>query len=325
MPTKTLPDDICTAPVIKSRFPSRIHPALDELHKRTQKMYAHSLEPLVKNKPVTKHGAYVACGGTMAAYIYPDAELQRLKALSDSFVAGVFIDDMMDNSTDLEYVEEVIENYRAAFAGSLRACPEFDFIMDFFTDSRWDHAALELVQPEFNLYLDSTLSQRRIETERRVVTAEEYLTYREGNTYMGVTHLLSGFVYPHLTHELVRVCSLAPETIRLVFKYSGLSVGVSLDMYKLNGKHSEVCEYTNIVKIIQRASSGPCSLSEALCLACNLFHEYEEKMAIELEKIAALSPEVADAIRFMHGGTISWMENMRGSRYSKIIKGNTSI
>ncbi|PHH60552.1 hypothetical protein CDD81_1557 [Ophiocordyceps australis] len=325
MPAKKLLDDTCTAPVVQSRFPCHIHPARDELEKLTQQTYAQSLEHLTKKEAVTKQAFYVACASKFCAYTFPDGDFERLKAISNYFMAGTFVDDLVDNSTDLEYVSEMICNYRAAVAGSLRGHPQFDLILDFFTDSRWNHAALALLQAETNLYLDCTLAVRQIEIERRLVTVEEYLKSRALNAFMGVLQIIAAFALPQLTQELVRVCTLAPESIRLALTYCGASAAVVLDMYKLNGKHSEICEYTNIVKIVQRASRDPCSVPEALDLTCKLFHEYEEKLALQLDEIAVLSPQVADTMRKVHGGTILWLGDMRGKRYSKRMDDDTLV
>lgn len=302
-----------TAPLLQSRFPYRLHPAQADLQEHSQQVYVRSLETRAKHEVVSQQGDHVACAGFYAAYCYPDGDLQRIKDICGFFLQGVLADDLLDNSTDLEYISALIGKYRAAVRGSPHT--DLSLIRDFFINPQWDPAALQLLQAEMNRYLNSILALRRVKIERRSVSVDEYLQSRIINCFMGVMHLITAFTVPNLTEAFLRVSSSKPFTNVLI--YSGVSIAALLDMYKLNGEHAEVCEYTNVVSIMQRASPEPVCLAEAMRRASRLFDEYEGKLAVELERLAGLSTEVAEAMGFVHGGTVEWMARMRGNRYSK--------
>ena len=97
---------------------------------------------------------------------------------------------------------------------------------------------------------------------------------------------------------------------------SGKCVGIALDLYKLNGEHSEVCEYTNVVKIAKRGFDF--NLQAAMQHMVDLFYRYEAEMALALEQAEQSSPGLAQAVRDVQGGTLAWMSGERGGRYSKI-------
>lgn len=309
-----------TAPVLVTQFSSRMrHPAYVQLCEYSKQSCAGSLISVAAAEAVSRHIACTACGGCYAAHIYPDGDFERLKIVADNFSARVLVDNLMDSATDILCVSDMVNKYRATVAGSPVEDERFKLILRLYTNACWDPEALRLIQAETNRYLDCTVELRTIEAEVRAVSVEEYFESRATNSYMGVEHHVIAFAMPELTEDLVRVSVSAPEVFRRALMYSGTSMGVMADLYKINGEHPEICEYTSIINILQRASEVPLSLPEAVGRSVQLFHEYEDKLAVALEEVAAFSPALAKAMECVHAGTVVWLNMMRGDRYARKI------
>lgn len=98
---------------------------------------------------------------------------------------------------------------------------------------------------------------------------------------------------------------------------SGTCVGLLADLYKVNGEHAELCEYTNFVRILQRQAVMPAGLPQAMARSVHLFHDFEDRLAAALEHVAALNPPLARTVEHVHAGTVMWMGSMRGVRYAR--------
>jgi hypothetical protein len=130
-------------------------------------------------------------------------------------------------------------------------------------------------------------------------------------------YLVMLFVMPELAEEFLKFNEHAPDTVRRVFAYCGITMGIVLDLYKMNADHAQVCEYSHIAMIVQRNSPTPITISEAIEKSADIFHEYEKKLGVELDEVAKFNPLLAKAMENVHAGSIVWLEVMRGGRYVK--------
>ncbi|KAL6406083.1 uncharacterized protein AUP68_10645 [Ilyonectria robusta] len=304
-------------PVLATRFSSSSHPETARLFAYSKESCDRSLKELSEPDPVSHNGAFAACGGLYASWVYPGGNMERLKIVADFYSAWVFIDDLIDNTTDMSYVSDLLDTLQARVAGSPQGNQGFDFMHRLFTHTGWHPEALRLTKVEMDRWVECTVALRAIEAEQRAVSVEEYLVYRQTNAAMGMMYLVMAFSMPELTGEFLRFNEASPDVLRRVFSYCGISMGVVLDLYKLNADHAQICEYSHIAKIIERASPTPLSLPEAVDRSMEIFHEYEDKLAIELDQVAAFSPALARAMEKVHAGSIVWLEVMRGGRYVK--------
>ncbi|KAJ4303205.1 hypothetical protein N0V90_002098 [Kalmusia sp. IMI 367209] len=256
--------------------------------------------------------------GSCTAVLYPQGDFDRLPATIDGYMAFLFLDDLIDNSTDMSYITEITSKFMATAAGTPTDDARFFLLSRFFTDKRWDQTNLTETVAEAQRFMDGALALRAIEIEERIITVEEYLDIRVPNTAMGFMFRVIGFAQPELVEDFNKLMAEKPDLWDRVEKPSGKSVGIALDLYKLNGLHAEVCEYTNVVKIWQRESPVPLDLGGAIQFMVDEFYRYEKEMAHALDELAEFSPGLAQAVRDVQGGTLKWMTGERGGRYSKI-------
>ena len=313
-------DVLHDVPVLASRFSSWKHPQTAQLYQYSKDSCDYSLKAVSQHEVVSHNGEFPACGGLYSSWVYPGGDLEKLKVVADFYSAWVFIDDLIDNSTDMSQVSDLIDSVRVRVIGSRQGNQGLDFMHRLFTHDGWHPEMLRLVRDEMDLWFKCTLALREIEAEQRTVSIEEYMTYRQTNAAMGVMYLVMTFAMPEVTEDFLRLNESSPSVIRSIFSYCGRSMGVVLDLYKLNADHAQICEYSHIAKIVQRNSSTPLSLEQAVDRSVELFHEYEDSLRAELDKVASFSPKLAHAMESVHAGSITWLEVMRGGRYVKKLK-----
>ncbi|KAH6885702.1 isoprenoid synthase domain-containing protein [Thelonectria olida] len=306
-----------TVPVLASRFDSWSHPRTKEIFAYSKKSCDKSLREVSENEIVSHNGAFAACGGLYSSWVYPGGNTDRVKVIADFYSAWVFIDDLIDNTTDMAEIRRLLDTLQARVAGASQGHQGLDFMHRMFTHEDWSPEALDLVKLEMDKWVDCTVALRLIEAEQRPVSVDEYLLYRQTNAAMGMMYLVMAFAMPELTEEFLEFNKRAPATLRRVFAYCGITMGIVLDLYKMNADHAQVCEYSHIAMIIQRASPTPITISEAIEKSCEIFHEYEEKLGVELDEVAKFSPLLAKGMENVHAGSIMWLEVMRGGRYVK--------
>ena len=304
-------------PVLISRFPGWSHPQTKQLYGYSKQSCDRSLKEVSEKDIVSHNGMFPACGGLYSSWVYPAGDFELIKVVADFYSAWVFIDDLIDNTTDMSYVSDLLNNTRGWVAGIPQGKPGLDFMHRLFTHQGWHPEALDLTKTEMHLWLDCTMALRKIESDQRVVSVEEYMTYRQTNAAMGVMYLVMTFVMPSVTGEFLQFNKLRPDVVRRIFKYCGRSMGIILDLYKMNADHAQLCEWMHIAHIIQRASPTPISLAQAVDKSVDLFHELEADLAVEYDAVAEFSPALAKAMRDVHSGSIMWLEVMRGARYVK--------
>ncbi|CAM1502200.1 Fc.00g041840.m01.CDS01 [Cosmosporella sp. VM-42] len=311
---------IVDVPVLVSRFPAWCHPQTKNLYGYSKQSCDRSLKSVSEKEVVSHNGMFAACGGLYSAWVYPGGEFEQIKIIADFYSAWVFIDDLIDNTTDMKVVSDLLENTRGWVAGIPQGKPGLDFMHRLFTHQSWHPDALQLTKKEMHLWLDCTRELRKIEADERVVSVEEYMTYRQTNAAMGMMYLVMVFAMPSMAEDFLKFNELRPEVIRNIFKYCGRSMGIVLDLYKMNADHAQLCEWMHIAHIIQRVSPTPITLQQAVDKSGELFHEYEDNLAVEYAAVAEFSPTLAKAMKDVHSGSIMWLKVMRGSRYVKQVE-----
>jgi hypothetical protein len=306
-----------SSPPLSSLFACNKHPKFRECVAYANASYAESLEPVAIVEDSTAH-SQLPMLGSCTAVLYPQGDFDRLPVTIDGYMAFLFLDDLIDNSTDMTYISGIVERFMATCRGIPTDDARFFLLARFMTDKRWDAVNLAETIAEAQRFMDGALALRAIEIEQRLITVEEYLNIRIPNTAMGFMFRVIGFAQPDLTAEFNRLMAENPELWDRVERPSGKSVGIALDLYKVNGMHAEICEYSNVVKIWQRESPVHIELEEAIQFMVDEFYRYEKEMAAAVDELAEFSPGLAQAVRDVQGGTLKWMTGERGGRYSKI-------
>ncbi|KAF2651561.1 hypothetical protein K491DRAFT_719753 [Lophiostoma macrostomum CBS 122681] len=293
-----LKGDQITSPPLSSLCACNKHEKFRECVAYANASYAESLEPIAMVESSTPH-SQLPMLGLCTAFLYPRGDFERLPVTIDGYMAFLFLDDLIDNSTDMRYISEIVVRFMATCKGTPIDDARFFLLARFMTDKRWDPTNLAEAVAEAQRFMDGALALRAIEVEKRTITVEEYLEIR-------------------LTEDFNRLMAENPDLWARVEQPSGRSVGIALDLYKLNGSHAEICEYTNVVKIWQRELSVSLDLSDAIEFMVDEFYRYEKEMADAVDELAKVSPDLAQAVRDVQGGTLKWMTGERGGRYSKI-------
>ncbi|RSL44540.1 hypothetical protein CEP54_014646 [Fusarium duplospermum] len=304
-------------PELVTRFRSWKHPQAAHIFQYSKLSCARSLKEVSEHEVVSRNGEFAACGGLYASWVYPGGNVERLKLVADFYSAWVFLDDLIDNTTDMKYTHDLLDDIRARVVGSRQGHHGLDFMFRLFTHEGWHSELLGLTKAEMDLWLDCTRTLRVMEAEQRIVSVEEYMSYRQTNTAMGMMYLVMLFAMPELNEDFLQLSRSSPDTLRRIFSHCGRSMGVILDLYKLNAPHAQITEYSHIVKMIQHNSNPPLNLQQAVDQSAEVFYEYEGKLAIEFAKVAAFSPGLATAMENVHAGSITWLNMMRGRRYVK--------
>ncbi|KAH7356173.1 hypothetical protein BKA66DRAFT_445987 [Pyrenochaeta sp. MPI-SDFR-AT-0127] len=306
-----------TSPPLTSLFSCNKHEKFRECVAYANASYVESLEPVAIIESSTPH-SQLPMLGSCTAVLYPRGDFDRLLVTIDGYMAFLFLDDLIDNSTDMTYISEIVDRFMATSKGTPNNDARFSLLARFMTDKRWDPTNLAETIDEAQRFMDGALALRAIEIEHRIITVKEYLRIRVPNTAMGFMFRVIGFAHPKLTADFNRLMAEKPDLWNRVEQPSGKSVGIALDLYKLNGSHAEICEYTNVVKIWQRESPVPIDLGEAIKFMVEEFYRYEKEMVDALDELAVFSPGLAQAVRDLQGGTLKWMTGERGGRYAKI-------
>lgn len=306
-------DKSVKAPSVTSLYACNRHPELKRCIAHANESYAKHLEPVTAKERCTPNSKYAKLGaGT--AFLYPNGDWDRLPVTIDGYMAFLFLDDLIDDSTDIDYVKDIARRLLSAANREPTEDKRFSLFSNFFRDPRWDERVLKMVQDDAQRVMDGAMALREIEAKECIVTLEEYLNIRIPNTAMGFMFRAIGFAQPDVAEDLFCLIANEPSLWDRIEQASGKCIGIALDLYKLNGKHSEVCDYTNAVRITQREQNIP--QSEAIERMVAMFYQYEKEMGRAVQELASRSPRLAQAIADVQGGTLAWMTGERGSRYS---------
>ncbi|EXK26432.1 hypothetical protein FOXG_17419 [Fusarium oxysporum f. sp. lycopersici 4287] len=310
-------DDQCEVPELLTRFTSWKHPQTAHIFQYSRLSCDRSLKEVSQNEVISRNGEFAACGGLYGSWVYPGGDAERIKVVADFYSAWVFLDDLIDNSIDMKYTCDVLDDIKARVAGPRQGNQGLDHLFRLWSHEGWNSKLLQLAKAEIDLWLHCTQALRKIEVEQEPVSVEEYLTYRQTNAAMGLMFLIMPFTRPDLADDLLRLRKWSPDTLKNIFSYSGRNMGVILDLYKLNAHHAQITEYSHIAAIVQQNSDTRIDFQQAVDRSAEIFHEYEDKLAVEFAKVATLSPRLAKALEDVHAGSIAWLNLMRGRRYVK--------
>src|ERR1700733_4050175 len=106
-------DVLHEVPVLATRFSSWSHPQTIQLYEYSKQSCDRSLKEVAEHEVVSHNGEYAACGGLYASYIYPAGDFERLKVVADFYSAWAFIDDLVDNTTDIPYIRGLFNDLQA--------------------------------------------------------------------------------------------------------------------------------------------------------------------------------------------------------------------
>jgi hypothetical protein len=175
---------------------------------------------------------------------------------------------------------------------------------------------IEMMQDMLRAYIESTRRIRKIEINKEHVALEEYLNTRVVNTGMPCMHMFIACTDPDVARDMDSVFGV--DAFEKAVFYSGMVIGLVMDLYCLVPKHAELTEYSNVVRIMKRTLPDGTGWQQVVDSCVSSIDEYEEKLKIELEKIARTHPGVARAMEQVHAGSMLWLSEMRGRRYLDI-------
>ena len=198
------------SPPLTSLFPCNTHPNLQECVAYADASYVRDLEPVARKEKSTPHSR-LAKLGSCTAVLYPQGDSDRLPATIDGYMAFLFLDDLIDDSTDLGYVAGITSQFLSVTAGKPTNDQRFLLFSRFFSDARWDRRILALAQDEAERFMKGALALRAIEAQERKITVDEYLDIRVPNTAMGFMFRVIGFAQPELADGLDKLVSGEPD------------------------------------------------------------------------------------------------------------------
>ncbi|MEU6645509.1 terpene synthase family protein [Saccharomonospora sp. NPDC046836] len=248
--------------------------------------------------------------------MYPTGRPELMKMTARMYATWVIVDDIMDNSTSLSSIHDWAGMYRIALEGEPAADARFRAIWELFASESWDSRVLDLAKFSLRKYLEATISIRAIEIQRKSMTVDEYFDLRRWNDAMPAMVYFAAHVDPDLREPLLEIHD--HPAFEQAIKYCGIATGILLDLCNLNRRYQEICQYTNITRIIERAEG--IDFPQAVARTIEYFHEFEDKMAGALDEIGAINPELSTAMKHLQGGTERWLTMMRrvGRRYGKL-------
>ena len=103
-------DVLRDVPVITSRFAGRKHPQTSAVYKYSKESCQRSLKAVSEHEVVSVNGEFAACGGLYCSWVYPGGDFERIKVVADFYSAWVFIDDLIDNPTDMAHIASLIDD-----------------------------------------------------------------------------------------------------------------------------------------------------------------------------------------------------------------------
>jgi hypothetical protein len=304
-------------PEVTTRFPSPLHPDLDEITRDTQQFYDRYVRATLASDHDAHVGSYVDCGGTYVSYIYPTGLPEPMKLVARMYGPWALVDDVIDNSESLPFIRDFAAMFRLTLEGQPVADARFRGIWELFASESWDARVLDLVKDSLHRYMDATIRIRAIEIQRSSVTVDEYLELRRWNDAMPAMCYFGAYVDPALREPLLEARD--HPAFELAVRCTGIATGILLDLCNINRGRQETCRYTNVARIIARSEPG-LPWPRAVARAIDGFHEYEDRMAAALDELGTAYPEVSTLLAHVQGGTVRWLTMMRniGRRYGKL-------
>jgi hypothetical protein len=295
-------------PFLVSDLPAMAHPQMEEVV-NDMKEYFKTDVFNISNQNTQLYGDYIAAGGQYTSYVYPFGNVEKLKAISRYYSYWVVIDDQdFDDSVDLAHIIRTFEGFQAALNEQSVPHKMFRPIAEFCSRTDWTNEAKDIFRREMNRYLENVVKQRTIEIQKREVSLEEYLQCRAFDVAMCVMFSMLWYAQGDMP--------LAPYydgEFEKVLEYSGLSMGLLLDLYTFKSRKKEIKQYAHAIRIIQRVEN--CDEQEAINRGVRLFYEYESELEEEFNRLEEKYPLAVRYFRYLQSGTIKYCNENRKIRY----------
>ena len=98
---------------------------------------------------------------------------------------------------------------------------------------------------------------------------------------------------------------------------SGYRVPILHSRFLINAKRAKVDDWVTAERVVHRRTSDIGSRQEAIDACVSWFHRLEQRLETDLADLSAGYQAVADTLRDVHAGTMTWIEmaRHRGLRY----------
>jgi hypothetical protein len=303
-------------PILRSRFPSpRRHPAHAEIYAHCKAFCDDVLHPLARTKYDIVRGTYPDTGGGYASMAYPAGGVDHAKPMACFFGLWTFIDDLVDACTDVGLVDEILGAFTAAICQRPVDDPEFGLVAAFLGRTDWPPGVHRLCGSALQQYVDATRILRTTQIRREPLGRERYMDLRVPNVASPVMAALTGYVMPELADELCAAARTGPY--RAIVRHSGICWGIALDLALIHVERATIDDWVTVDRVIQRDTTMDDGRQQAIEASVSWFHRLEQHLEADLADLATGHPAVADALRDLHAGTMTWIEmaRHRGLRY----------
>ncbi|EJL71407.1 terpene synthase family protein [Chryseobacterium populi] len=312
-------------PLLESQLPIMIHPQMNAIVDDIKEYYKTDIFN-ISSENARLYGDHMSTGALYSSYIHPLGNIDKVKAVSRYYCYWALMDDQFfDNSVDLDSIIQTFDGFQSA----LNEAPDIEKIFlpisEFCSRTDWTMETKEMFKSEMNRYLESVLKLRTIEVQMKVVSLEEYLSYRAFDVAMNVIYSLAWYIQ----HDMPSSLYYSAE-FEKIFEYSGISIGLLLDLYTLKAKKKEIRNYAHAIRIIQRAEN--CDEEEAINKGVRLFYEYDSKLEEEFNRLEAKYPDAIRYFRYIQSGSVKYCNESRKIRYKQVddidenlVKGRTVI
>ncbi|NLR67223.1 hypothetical protein HGH92_23145 [Chitinophaga varians] len=295
-------------PLLISRFPVMTHAHMEEITTDIKNFFQTDAFHIL-NRNTAQYGDYMAAGALYCIYIYPLGDTQKLKAISRYFAYWALIDDLyFDNSIDLDHIQQISDRYTAALEGIPNGDKLFAPVTEFCARTDWQEDAKNLFRNEVKRYLNAVIQLRITEAHKKVISVQEYLSYRHFNVAMWVI-----FSLLYDTQDDLEMSMFYSPEFAEIFEYSSMCIGILLDLYNLNAHKAEISDYTNLVYVVRRADH--CSEEEAINKSIRLFYDYEARMEEACNRLAATCPRAVLYFKYVQSGSVRYCNESRKMRY----------
>lgn len=297
-------------PLFVSRFPVMEHPQKNDIIADIKQFFSTNAFDIL-NENTRQYGDYMAAGALYCIYIYPLGDPQKLKAVARYFAYWALVDDLyFDNSTDLDEIRRMMEQYIAATEGSFDD-PRFAPVHAFCSRSDWNEGTLALFRTEIKKYLDGMMQLRIAEVQEQHLTVEEYLRHRHYNVAMWVI-----FSILYDTQNDLELSTFRHPGFAEIFDCSSRCIAILLDLYNLRAKKEEKSDYTNLVRVMQRAEGLDEDAAIRKCI--RLFYDYERKMEEACDRLEAAYPREVLYFKYVESGSVRYCTESRKMRYRQV-------
>ncbi|SKA44310.1 hypothetical protein SAMN04488128_106374 [Chitinophaga eiseniae] len=304
-------------PLFVSRFPVMEHPQKNDIIADIKQFFTTTAFDIL-NENTRQYGDYMAAGALYCIYIYPLGDTEKLKAVARYFAYWALVDDLyFDNSTDLDDIRRMMEQFIAATEGT-SGDSRFAPVAAFCSRTDWNEGTLDLFRSEIIKYLEGMMQLRIAEVQEQRLTVEEYLRCRHYNIAMWVI-----FSLLYDTQDDLELSTFRHPGFADIFDCSSKCIAVLLDLYNLKAKKEEKSEYTNLVRVMQRAEGLDEDAAIRKCI--QLFYDYELEMEEACDRLAADYPREVLYFKYVESGSVRYCTESRKMRYQQVSDTDESL